>query len=70
MIEIRYKVNELIDDLGGTYKNAPEMLETVLNVAMNGDFTDVKQGKVKTHKIITVSDFNRKEHWLEKRIYL
>ena len=38
MIEIRRMVNSLIDDMGGTYCNAPEMLEKVLNIAMNGDY--------------------------------
>lgn len=57
MIEIRRMVNSLIDDMGGTYCNAPEMLEKVLNIAMNGDFGSVKGGKVKTDRIISVSDF-------------
>ena len=61
--EIRVKVNELCDDLGATYSTAPEMLERVLNIAMNGDLFDIKRGKVKTQKIITVCDY-RAPGWL------
>ena len=68
--EIRVKVNTLIDDLGGTYSTGPAMLEKVLNVAMNGDFEDVKGDKVKTHKIISVSDYTRSDSFLEKRVYM
>ena len=57
LLEIRKSVNCLIDDLGGTHGNAPLMLEKVLNIAMNGDFTATDGEKVRTRKIITVSDF-------------
>ena len=65
--EIRVKVNTL---MGGTYSTGPAMLEKVLNVAMNGDFEDVKGDKVKTHKIISVSDYTRSDSFLEKRVYM
>ena len=70
LMEIRCKVNELIDDMGGTYSTDSTMLEKVLNIAMNGDFEDIKDGKVKTHKIITVSNYRSRESWLEKQIYM
>lgn len=70
LIEIRCKVNQLIDDIGGTYSNAPEMLEKVLNIAMNGDFESVEDGKIKTNKIITVSNFRAHESWFEKPVYM
>ena len=70
LIDIRCKVNDLIDDMGGTYSTAPAMLERVLNIAMNGNFEDVKGDKVKTHKIITVSDFRNRDNWMEKQVYM
>ena len=62
LLEIRVKVNTLLDDMGATYDNHVEMLEKVLNVAMNGDLSKVKAGKVKTGKFITVTDCRRIEH--------
>ena len=61
MIEIRRAVNRLCDDLGSTYDTAPEMLEKVLNVALNGDFCHYgnKGGAVFTHNIITVADYRK-----------
>lgn len=59
MIGIREDINRLLDDLGVTYSTAPEMLEKVLNVALNGDFFEKKGSGVMTHKIISVSN------WLE-----
>lgn len=70
LLEIRVKVNELIDDLGVTYDTQREMLERVLNAAMNGDLTDIKDGKVKTHKVIFVSDFHSVQAHKEKRFYI
>lgn len=57
LCEIRIKVNTLLDDLGVTYDETPEELERILNIAINGDLTDVKKGKIKTHKIIEIKDF-------------
>lgn len=62
LLEIRVKVNTLLDDMGATYDNKAEMLEKVLNVAMNGDLSKVKAGKVKTSKFITVMDCRRIEY--------
>jgi hypothetical protein len=62
LLEIRVKVNTLLDDMGATYSTRVEMLEKVLNVAMNGDLSKVKAGKVKTSKFITVRDCRRVEY--------
>ena len=62
LLEIRVKVNELLDDLGVTYDTAPEMLEKVLNNAMNGDLLTTSGGMVKTAKII-VCNFHAVEWW-------
>lgn len=56
LLEIRIKVNELLDDMGATYSQKPELLEKVLNIAMNGDLTNTKEGKIKTEKIISVRE--------------
>ena len=70
LMEIRVKVNTLLDDIGATYSTQPEMLEKILNIAMNGDFDDVKDGKVKTSKIISVIDFHKHEYWENTRDYI
>lgn len=72
LLEIRRSVNRLIDDLGGTHGNAPMMLEKVLNIAMNGDFAATNGDKVRTRKIITVSDFRNESprDTINKSIYL
>ena len=71
LIEIRCAVNSLCDDLGSTYSTSAEVLERVLNVAMNGDLSDIKRGKVKTKKIISVTDYRSREYWLvEKPVYM
>lgn len=67
LLEIRVKVNELCDDLGSTYSTSAEVLERVLNVAMNGNFEEVKGDKVQTHKIITITDFR---NWNKKPEYI
>ena len=60
LMDIRKAINTLIDDIGGTYNNAPEMLEKVLNVALNGDIYGYTKGKkILTRKIISVEDFTR-----------
>ena len=56
LLEIRVKVNELLDDIGATHSTEPELLEKVLNIAMNGDLTNTKEGKIKTEKIISVRE--------------
>ena len=67
LLEIRVKVNELCDDLGATYSTAPEILERVLNVAMNGDLSDIKRGKVNTRKIISVCNYRALDHLLNNK---
>lgn len=57
LCDIRISVNSLLDDLGVTYSEIPQELERILNIAMNGDLTDVKDGKILTGKIIRVQDF-------------
>lgn len=56
LLEIRRKVNELLDDIGATYSTEPELLEKVLNIAMNGDLTNTQGDKIKTEKIISVRE--------------
>jgi len=70
LLEIRVKVNSLLDDMGVGYSEAPEMLEKVLNIAMNGDLSDIKRGKVKTQKIISVSNYHSKDYWNGKAVYM
>lgn len=57
LCEIRISVNTLLDDLGVTYDETPQELERILNIAMNGDFADVKNGKIRTGKIIEIKNF-------------
>jgi len=42
----------------------------VLNIAMNGDFCDEKNGKIKTAKIISVSNYRAPEHFKVKAVYM
>ena len=70
LMKIRMEVNTLLDDLGVKYSEAPKMLEKVLNVAMNGDFCDEKNGKIKTAKIISVSNYRAPEHFKVKAVYM
>lgn len=70
LLEIRVKVNSLLDNMGVKYSDAPEMLEKVLNIAMNGDLSDIKNGKVKTQKIISVSDYHASDYWNGKAVYM
>ena len=70
LMKIRVEVNTFLDDLGVKYSEAPEMLEKVLNVAMNGDFCDEKNGKIKTAKIISVSNYRAPEHFKVKAVYM
>jgi len=70
LMKIRIEVNTLLDDLGVKYSDAPEMLEKVLNIAMNGDFCDEKNGKIKTAKIISVSNYRAPEHFKVKAVYM
>lgn len=56
LLEIRVKVNELLDDMCATYSEKPELLEKVLNIAMNGDLTNTQGDKIKTEKIISVRE--------------
>ena len=59
LLEIRRKVNELLDDIGTTYSTAPADLERLLNIAMNGWLDDTNGDKIKAEKIITVTDYRR-----------
>lgn len=59
LLEIRRKVNELLDDIGTTYSTAPADLERLLNIAMNGWLDDTNGDKIKAEKIITVTDYHR-----------
>lgn len=43
---------------------------TELNIAMNGDFCDEKNGKIKTSKIISVSNFRAPEYFKVKAVYM
>ena len=71
LLEIRRAVHSLCDDLGSTYSTSAEVLERVLNVAMNGDLSDIKRGKVKTKKIMSVTEYRSREYWLvEKPVYM
>ena len=36
----------------------------------SGDLTDIKGGKVKTKKIISVCDFHALDHWKENPVYM
>ena len=56
LLEIRVKVNELLDDMCATYSEKPELLEKVLNIAINGDLTNTQGDKIKTEKIISVRE--------------
>jgi hypothetical protein len=59
LLEIRRKVNELLDDIGTTYSTAPADLERLLNIAMNGWLDDTNGDKIKTTKLITVKDWTK-----------
>lgn len=59
LVEIRRKVNELLDDIGTTYSTAPADLERLLNIAMNGWFDDTNGDKIKPTKLITVKDWTK-----------
>lgn len=61
LLEIRIKVNELLDDMCATYSEKPELLEKVLNIAMNGDLTNTQGDKIKTEKIISVRENTGKQ---------
>ena len=61
LLEIRVKVNELLDDMCATYSEKPELLEKVLNIAMNGDLTNTQGDKIKTEKIISVRENTGKQ---------
>lgn len=61
LLEIRIKVNELLDDMCATYSEKPELLEKVLNIAMNGDLTNTQGNKIKTEKIISVRENTGKQ---------
>lgn len=62
LVEIRRKVNELLDDIGTTYSTAPADLERLLNIAMNGWLDDTNGDKIKTTKLITVKDWTKKDY--------
>ena len=55
LLNIRQQINALAMDMGSTYSTHNEVIERILNIAMNGDFTDIQGDKVKTEKFITVS---------------
>ena len=59
LCEIRINVNTLLNDLGVSYNETPQELERILNIVMNGDLTNVKDGKIKTRKIIEIKDFRK-----------
>ena len=59
LLNIRLAVYSLLDDMETPYSEKPEMLEKVLNIALNGDLTATKEGKIKTEKIISVMDYHK-----------
>lgn len=61
LLEIRRKVNELLDDIGTTYSTAPADLERLLNIALDGQFDDIQGDRIKTAKIITVTDYRKND---------
>lgn len=63
LLEIRRKVYSLMDDLGTRYSDQPQEIERLLNIALGGDLFDVKDGKIKTIKFITVNDYRDSETW-------
>ena len=59
LASIRYSVNQLVTDLGATYSTEPNVLEKVLNDAMNGALFEIEPDDKKTKKMLTVTDYHR-----------
>ena len=71
LLEIRIKVNELMDDMCITRNNnGPAGLERILNLALMGDLTHEKRGKFLATPAIKVADYTSTDYWSIKQEWM